>query len=249
MSIDVFYYFLKGVFHMQAIDRMMMITKAISEHNQTGVTISQLTEHTELALATLHRILHSLVEHRLIQFDATTKRYTLGDAWMQYGLQVYDQFDYVSKIRPILDDLAELTQESVYMHKPMEDESMIVERLDSPNSRIHIVDRLGLRTAMPEGATNHIILAHHIILEKKENVFNVDTSFLQKIIVDGFVLMDDAQKETVSFATPIVTKNQELLHVISLSVLAFSLTEERTEWLTKQLLETRKLVEETLYFM
>ncbi|GEK35490.1 IclR family transcriptional regulator [Kurthia sibirica] len=234
---------------MQAMNRMMIITKAISQNHQQGLTISELTERTNLPLATLHRILSSLVEHRFVELDPHNKRYRLGDVWMQYGLQVYDQYDYVSRIRPIMDELAQTVNESIYMHKPMETESMIVERLDGPNSRIHIVDPLGLRTAMPIGAVNQVILSCREFLSKKENPFAIDLAILQNTVLNGYAIASDSAKETIALAAPIFAKNGELLHIISMSVLEYSFTEERKSFLLDQLVATTKKIEDVLYFM
>ncbi|MBQ0140163.1 MAG: helix-turn-helix domain-containing protein [Kurthia sp.] len=233
---------------MQALNRIMVITNALSTHSPQGLTISQLSESTDLPLGTLHRILTAMTNHRFVEFNPDTKFYTLGDVWMQYGLQVYDQFDYVSKIRPLMDQLAKQTNESIYMHKPLENESMIVERIDGPNNRIHIIDQLGLRTPIPLNAANQIILAHRTILEKKENDTRLTHHFLEKIILDGFVALEDETKETISIAVPIIAKNGQLVTVISLSALTFSLTTERKEFLLAELFKTKRGIEESLYY-
>lgn len=233
---------------MQALDRIMIITNALSKHSPQGLNISQLHTETELALGTLHRMLGAMHDQRFVEFNPDTKKYILGDVWMQYGLQVYDQFDYVAKIRPLMDNLAKQTNESVYMHKPMENESMIVERIDGPNNRIHIVDPLGLRTPIPFNAANQIILAHRTILEKKENDTSLEHHFLEQIILNNFVEVEDKTKETISLAVPIVSKSGQLVTVISLSVLSFSLTVERKEFLLAELFKTKREIEETLYY-
>lgn len=227
----------------------MLITKALSTSPSQRLTISQLNEETNLALGTLHRLLTSLYEHRFVDFDTETKHYTLGDVWMEFGLQVYDQFDYVAKIRPVMDQLAKSINECVYMHKPMATESMIVERIDAPNNRIHIVEPLGLRTPFPMNAANHIILAHRVILEKKENDTPIAHHFLEKIILDNYVAIGDDKKETVSIAIAIRAKGGHLLTVISISVLAFSLTEERKSFLITELFKTKHDIEENLYYL
>lgn len=234
---------------MQAIDRFMTIIATISKVNERGISISNLSSETGLPLATLHRFLTSLTQNRLIEFDESKKLYFLGDSWMQYGLQVYDQFDYVSKVRPLMDQLAATTNESVYLHKPLKSESMIIERIDGPNNRIKIIDQLGLCTPFPIGAVNEVIIANKTILSNEPNNSGLEEDYLNALFTQNYCILPDAKKDTVSIATPIINKNGDLIHVLSLSVLSFTFSDERKELLVKELLNTKGIIEETLKYI
>lgn len=58
---------------MQTIDRIMQVIGIVSNVKEEGITITELTQQTKLPLATLHRMLTSLIEHRLIVQDNETK--------------------------------------------------------------------------------------------------------------------------------------------------------------------------------
>lgn len=231
---------------MQSIIRMMKIIETLSQNNKKGLTITEFTQQTDIALSTLHRMLSSLLTQRLVNIDNNSKRYYLGDTWVQYGLQVYDQFDYIAKVRPLMDVLANKINEDVYMYKPFENESMIIERIDSPNKHIQIVDQLGLRIPVPYGAANQVLMTYKIIKEKKSyDCFN-DSDLLQRIILKNFAIVKE--KDSVTIAAPILSKTGNLKTIISLKIHPLSLIDDREEILINALLNTKKEIESILYY-
>lgn len=230
---------------MQLIDRLMIIIKTLSKHNNKGLTITELHRETGLAFSTLHRLLQALHTQKLLDFDKNTKLYYLGDAWLEFGLQVYDEFNYVSKIRPLMDQFARDFNESIYMYKPLNNESLIIERIDGPNNKIRIVDPLGLRVSMPEGAANQIAMAYQSIIENKQFIMPVHIPSLQKIILNNFAIV--REKESTTIAIPILTQAGLLKTVVSLHILNFSLTEEREATLINALLQLKTNIEQILF--
>ena len=157
---------------MQSISRAMSVAKALAAHpDEKGVSISELSKKCELPLSTMHRLLQAMMKQGMVEQDEHLKTYKLGMVWLEYGLQVYDTIDYVSKIRPELEKLCKEVEESIYLSKPFGIDSMVVERIDSENNPIRIYDQLGLRIPMNIGAANKSMLAG-MPKSKSENILS-----------------------------------------------------------------------------
>jgi len=243
---------------MQTTDRIMQVIGIVSNVKEEGITITELTQQTKLPLATLHRMLTSLIEHRLIVQDNETKKYQLGNVWLEFGLQLYDRFDYVASIRPELDRLANIVNESVYLSKPIGTEAMVIERIDAPNNRIRIVDQLGMRIPMHIGAANKSMLACmsksqiHDCVKKALGPKEMEGLFEKLLVIqaNGYAISYEEKTEgTASIAAPIRQRNGEVLGAVSIGVLQFTLTEERIEFLKQELLQTTARISQQLGFL
>jgi IclR family transcriptional regulator, KDG regulon repressor len=232
---------------MQTIDRAMQVTAVLASNGtKRWFSITELSKECELPVSTLHRLLQSMKEHGLIQQDPDLKLYSLGNKWLEYGLQMYDTFDFVSLIRPEMEKLMHEVEESVYFSKPVGLESLIVERIDCLQNPIRLNDQLGIRIPLHIGAANKTMLAHmpnHEILkivdallpqEEKEAFLEV----LKQTKDAGYgVSHGEKTKGTSSVAAPIFNQLSELIGAISIGYVDFNVTEEREQFLIEKIRE------------
>lgn len=237
---------------MQSISRAMVVAKALAAHvNEKGATISELSKQCGLPLSTMHRLLQAMIKQGLVEQDEQFKTYKLGMVWLEYGLQVYDKMDYISKIRPELERLCKEVEESVYLSKPLGTESIVVERIDSENNPIRIYDQLGIRIPMHIGAANKSILAA-MPKSKSENILSQllpiekipeFIQMLDQITKQGYATSHSERTEgTSSVAVPIKDSLGQIIGAISIGVVSFNLTEERLEFLTNKVIETAVII-------
>ncbi|MFM1651643.1 IclR family transcriptional regulator [Brevibacillus sp. B_LB10_24] len=231
---------------MQTIDRAMQVT-AILAGNETKkwFSITELSKECDLPASTLHRLLQSMKKHGLIQQDPDTKLYSLGNTWLEYGLQMYDTIDFVSLVRPEMEKLMLEVEESVYFSKPIGLESLIVERIDCPTNSIRVYDQLGIRIPMTIGAANKVMLAHM----PQNDTLKIVNSLLKKEETENFMQMlldvkkagyaishGEKTKGTSSVAAPVFNQLNELLGAISIGYVNFNVTEERENFLIEKVL-------------
>lgn len=233
---------------MQSITRAMTVAKVLANHtNEKGVSISELSRQCELPLSTMHRLLQAMIKQSMVEQDEQTKLYRLGVVWLEYGLQVYDTIDYVSKIRPELERLSREVEESVYLSKPIGTEAMIVERIDSENNPIRIYDQLGLRIPMHIGAANKSMLAAmpraqsesilSLLLPPDKMLQLLQT--LDQLTKQGYAISHSERTEgTSSIAVSIKDSLGQVIGAVSVGVVSFNLTEERLAFLTSKVVET-----------
>ncbi|WP_313892684.1 IclR family transcriptional regulator [Psychrobacillus sp.] len=241
---------------MQSINRAMTIAKVLAAHtNEKGLAISDLAKQCELPLSTMHRLLQAMIKQGMVEQDEEVKTYRLGLIWLEYGLQVYDTMDYVSKIRPELEKLMREVEESVYLSKPVGLEALVVERIDSENNPIRIVDQLGLRIPMHIGAANKAMLAAmpsakaDIILSQlitPENKGEM-TETLRQIQKQGYATSHSEQTEgTSSVAVAVLDGFGEVIGSVSIGFVSFNLTESRMEFLIEKVKATGRKISEKL---
>lgn len=237
---------------MQLLERAMTITKILaSKANDAGMSISELSTKCNLPLSTLHRILQAMIKQGMVVQDSQTKHYHLGTIWMEIGLQVYDSMDYISKIRVELEQLARLVGESVYLNKPADLDTIIIERIDNPTNPIRIYDQLGIRVPMHIGAANKAILAalppqraKEILqqLVSKEEMERIETQ-LEQIKAQGFAISHGERTAgTSAIAVAIFNGFGDIVGAISIGFVSFNVSTERIEQLTQQLIATGRQV-------
>jgi IclR family transcriptional regulator, KDG regulon repressor len=232
---------------MQTIDRAMRVIKVLAEHEtKKWLSITDLSKECDLPVSTMHRLLQSMKKHGLIQQDPDLKLYSMGNTWLEYGLQMYDTFDFVGLIRPEMEKLMHEVEESVYFSKPLGLESLIVERIDCQHNPIRFYDQLGIRIPMIIGATNKAMLAHMPM----EETLNIVNTLVPKDERETFIqLLEHIRKEgyaeshgektngTSSVAAPIFNQLNELIGAISIGYVNFNVSEEKQSFLAEKILE------------
>ncbi|WP_213422444.1 IclR family transcriptional regulator [Bhargavaea massiliensis] len=231
---------------MQALERSMKIAEILSDAEQGGMSISELSGRSGLALSTMHRILQGMARQRMVEQDEHSKLYRLGPVWMEYGLRLYDSMDYVTKIRPELEQLAREVKESVYLSRPSGNEAIVMERIDSEENPIRINDPLGIRIPLHIGAANKAILAampadrarrivENLVPEEKRDEFYI---MLQQIRETGFAESHGERTPgTASVAVAVKDGLGEVIGAVSIGFLDYELEEERLAYLSEKVKE------------
>ncbi|KAB2338058.1 IclR family transcriptional regulator [Cytobacillus depressus] len=237
---------------MQTIDRAMQVTEALSKNqDKMWLSITDLSKECDLPASTMHRLLQAMKKHGLVQQDPNSKLYSLGNTWLEFGLKLYDSFDFVTLIRPEMEKLMLDAEESIYFSKPIGLESIVAERIDCPTNNIRIYDQLGIRIPMNVGAANKVILAHipkeemlnivNSLVEEKEKESFLYTMQMTK--VQGYSISHDERTEgTSSVAAPIFNQWNDLIGSISIGYVNFNVTQERHNFLIHKVIETGKRV-------
>ncbi|WNS76571.1 IclR family transcriptional regulator [Bacillus sp. DTU_2020_1000418_1_SI_GHA_SEK_038] len=232
---------------MQSIDRAMHIVKVLIQHYPNQFSITELAKECKLPTSSLHRNLNAMIKHEMIQQDPKSKLYGLGNLWLEYGLIVYDTLDYVSVLRPELENLMRTVEATVYLSKPIGTESIIIERIDCIHQTIRVHDKLGLRTPLHEGAANLTMLAHmttdFVGKVVNESVPEAErTAFFQrlnKIKIDGYELLHDEQNDGISFiASPILNHYGGVIGAVSIKLNISNMEDETLKGIIDEVINT-----------
>ncbi|WP_028775890.1 IclR family transcriptional regulator [Shimazuella kribbensis] len=225
----------------QSIDRAMKIIQLlISDQQKMCWPISEIADHTELPLSTVHRLLSSLVQYELVTQIPETKQYKIGNKWMEIGLGMLENLDFRVVARPFMEQLSLEVEESIYLNIPNQTDSIIIERIDSP-LKVRIIDNLGERIPLSIGAANKTILANMpkektleilqtLQVHKTEREKILDQ--LSQIAKSGYAISYGEKTEgTASVASPIIGFQNQIMGALSIGILNYNITEERITFL------------------
>ncbi|CAG9268563.1 IclR family transcriptional regulator [Paraburkholderia unamae] len=114
----------------QLIDRVVLILDLVANSRDTGITLKDVCDHTELNKATCHRILSTLVGHNLLTKVDKGRRYRLGTKMLVYGAKAANGPGLRSQFLPAMQRLMEATGETVVLMARDQDDSVCIDRLD-----------------------------------------------------------------------------------------------------------------------
>ncbi|WP_053362827.1 IclR family transcriptional regulator [Bacillus sp. FJAT-27251] len=237
---------------MQAIDRAMNIINILaSKSTEDWLTITELSKESGLPVSTLHRLLKSLEAHRLIEQEEQTKKYGLGNVWLEYGLQMYDSINFTSHIRSELENLMHVVKESVYYSRPIGHEALIIERIDCEENQIRVIDKIGLRIPLNIGAANKAMVANMPVQQSKiivdslipEGEREAFWETLEETKEAGYGISRGERTEgTTAVAAPVFNHSGEIEGAVSIGCVSFTLTDDRLEFLINHVKETGKRI-------
>ena len=101
----------EGSGNLQSVRRALRALELISEHGELGVT--ELGRKLDVHKATASRLIATLAERSFVERDPISEKYRLGFGLISLAGAAVGGNDLVRAARPILDELAERTRETV----------------------------------------------------------------------------------------------------------------------------------------
>ena len=124
---------------------------------EMGVT--ELSRRLDIGKSTAHRLLNTLTEERLLEQDPETGLYRLGLIMHELGANVQASLDIHTAASPVMDQLRNITQETIQIAVLDGREVVYVERRESPQT-IRLFGRVGHRNDAHCTSTGKILLAY-----------------------------------------------------------------------------------------
>lgn len=122
------------------------------------VSLTRLAEHAGLHTASAHRILGALMAHGLIEKSGAGE-YDLGVRWLEVGNRLRARLNIRQVAMPYMQQLAELTGETVNLIVRRGDEAVYVERVTGGQTMIQVVQVVGAHAPLHVTAVGKIFLA------------------------------------------------------------------------------------------
>lgn len=140
-----------------SVQKAFQILRFISD-TDTGLGISDLSKGLGISKSTVHGISSVLEELGVIIRDPVTKRYKLGFTLFELGRLAYSQIDLRSLARPILEELMEKTQASVFLGVLNSENVTILDIVESRHD-LKITSPIGTKMPILAGATGKVFMA------------------------------------------------------------------------------------------
>lgn len=139
------------------IKKAFQILELLSASDR-GLTVSCLSRACGISKSTVHGITAALDEAGAVVRDESTKRYNLGPALFGLGRAAYSRIDLKDVARPYMEELMELTDQSVFIGARSGDRVSILEVVESTQD-LKITAPIGTRIPLLAGATGKVFLA------------------------------------------------------------------------------------------
>jgi IclR family transcriptional regulator, KDG regulon repressor len=123
------------------------------------IGVSELARRLGLGKSTTHRLLHTLTVERLLEQDAETGTYRLALAMHELGASVIASMDLHTAANPVMEQLRNMTKETVQIAVLDGRHVVYVERRESPQT-IRLFGRVGHRNDAHSTSTGKVLLAH-----------------------------------------------------------------------------------------
>jgi len=157
------------------VKKAFIILKAISQSSQ-GLRISEISTMLNISKSTVHGITAALEDQGAINRDSVSKRYTIGITLMELGKAAYERIDFKNIARPIMEQLMEQCQESVFLGVRNGDRVTVIDIVESRKD-FKITSPIGTALPLLAGATGKLFLS---IMEPKDLQKYLDSNHLVK---------------------------------------------------------------------
>lgn len=140
-----------------SVKKAFAILSAISSSKE-GLGVSELARGLSMAKSTVHGMTSALEEVGAVMRDPRTKRYKLGFTLLEVGRSAYSQIDLETSARPIMEDLMENTQTSVFLGILNWDHVTVLDIVESRQD-LKITAPVGTTMSLFAGAVGKVFLA------------------------------------------------------------------------------------------
>jgi IclR family KDG regulon transcriptional repressor len=140
-----------------SVKKAFAILSAISS-SQEGLGVSELAKVLKMAKSTVHGMTSALEELGAVMRDPLTKKYKLGFALLEIGRSAYSRIDLKTSARPIMEELMEKTQTSVFLGVLNLDHVTVLDIVES-NQDLKITAPVGSTIPLFAGAVGKVFLA------------------------------------------------------------------------------------------
>lgn len=143
--------------NLQSVRRALRALELISEHGELGVT--ELGRKLEVHKATASRLIATLAERGFVERDPISEKYRLGFGLISLAGAAVGGNDLVRAARPILDELAEATRETVNLGVLSGESVVYVDQVTGTRA-IVTVSWVGQRTPLHCTSNGKVLLAY-----------------------------------------------------------------------------------------
>ncbi|MCL6597480.1 MAG: IclR family transcriptional regulator [Alicyclobacillus macrosporangiidus] len=119
-------------YYAPSVDIAARILKFLSRYRHKKSTLSEISIALELNKSTCLRVLKTLENHHLVQYDVESRKYSLGIYNVILGYRTQENLDYLAIITPFLREAAARTELTVvFVQRISEDRMMYVAKHES----------------------------------------------------------------------------------------------------------------------
>jgi len=233
-----------------SVERALVILEALGRNPQ-GYGCTELGQLLNLHKSTVYRLVSTLLSYGFVEKDPHNDKYRLGIKIMHLGLEALNGLDFRKVAMPYIQELVQISRETVQLAVLEGSSVLVVERDHSPEA---ITVNLGLRGEVHCTAEGKLLMAYltpdkasGILRERPMRQYTINTiteisqmiSHLEKIRSQGFAINAEEMVEGVrAIAAPVFDHNGRNIAALSIAGPSSRLSLERIYRLVTVLKET-----------
>ncbi len=164
------------------VKKAFFILDVISKSSQ-GLRISEISSLLGISKSTVHGITGALEDQGAILRDPVTKKYTVGITLMELGKAVYERLDFQKIAHPIMEELMEQCQESVFLGIRNADRVTVIDIVESRKD-FKITSPIGTTIPLLAGAIGKLFLSQ---MEPKDSQKYLNSNSLVKFTANTII--------------------------------------------------------------
>jgi DNA-binding IclR family transcriptional regulator len=223
----------------QSLDRALEILKLLGTEQEMRVT--DLARRLEVHKSTVFRLLSTLQEHGLVEQNPSTERYRLGYGLVRLAGAVVAELDLARASRPVLEQLAVHTGETVNLAILQGDQVVNIEQIASPNLVVN-VNWVGKQTPLHATSNGKVLLAH-LAEEERSRLLSqslprltsrtitdprVLDKQLQRVLSDGYAFtLEELEQGLNAVAAPVFAADGRVVAAVSVAGPSYRVTPHR----------------------
>ena len=218
---------------LRSVTRAIHALELIAEAGELGVT--ELGRRLDVHKATASRLVATLADHGLLERDPVSEKYRLGFGLIRLAGAAMAGLDLVRTARPILEDLADRTKETVNLGVLSGGAVVYVDQVSGTHAIVS-VSWVGRRTPLHCTSNGKVLLAHLTAAERDRllvtpleretpaTIVDVRTlhAQLREILVRGYAqTLEELEEGLNAVAAPIHQADGQTIAALSVSGPAF----------------------------
>ncbi|MEW6080223.1 MAG: IclR family transcriptional regulator [Bacillota bacterium] len=235
----------------RSVERALDIVSAMTEV-PSGQSLTDLSRKTGLSVATVFRLVNTLMAKGFADQDWVTGKYRLGFRIIEIAAALLDSLDVVRVATPYAEELARVSKENVNLSVIDHDEALCLVSKETP-SNFQVRIALGERVALHVGALSKALMAFlperemdRIIQEKGLEAYTPNTITdpralkpeMAKIRQQGYAFSDgEGVVGARSVAAPIRNHNGQVIAAIAILAPATRMDDRATQEFTELILK------------
>lgn len=240
---------------LKTLDNAIQVLNCFTEKEQTW-GVRELARKLGMSHTAINRILITFEKSGFLTQNPETKKYYLGLKFIEFSEIVRDRFSITELIYPIMQDISEKTNESLFLTWRENREGVTLSIAES-KEQIKFSVSIGTRTPLYIGASCKIIMAflskeeqHKIIEDEMENVSQERKELLEEldeIKRQGWShTCGEYSDQVFGLGVPIFDINGRIIASITIAGPVYRLTKEKKNEMLSLLLEEVSNLQKTI---
>lgn len=224
----------------RALLRGLKIIGILAE-SRDGMRLTEIARKAGLSKSSAHRLLQTLAQEGFVAQNGVSSHYHLSLKLLWLASNLVDGLGLDQLVRPLLEELAHTTRETVHMALLDGEAAVYIEKIDSPSS-IRLYSRVGKRVPLhctglgkailaylPEERVNEIVAVEGLPRRTAYTITKPKAlgEHLAVIRAQGYALDEEEHEEGVRcIAAPLFDRQTHVIGAVSITTIGFRVDRE-----------------------